>query len=66
MLSGMYNVRVRLHSSEGNECADSIFVDLKKVDRRINEELTYMDFFIRFIRYKLMKYTLRVTAFRQL
>ena len=45
MLSGMYNVSVRLHSSEGNECADSIFVDLKRVDRRRNEDLTYMDFF---------------------
>ena len=39
MLSGMYNVRVTLHSAEENECADSIFVDFKRVDRRRNDEL---------------------------
>jgi hypothetical protein len=62
----MYNVRVKLHSSEENECTDSIFVDLKRVDRRRNEELIYMDFFVRIIRYKVMKYTLRVTEFHHL
>jgi len=66
MLSGMYNVSVRLHSAEGNEWADSIFVDLKRVDRRRNEEFTYKDFFVRIIRYLVMKFSLRVTTFLQL
>jgi hypothetical protein len=56
----MYTVRVRLHSSEGNERAGSIFVDLKRVDRRRIEELTYLYIFVSIVKYKVMKTFRRV------
>jgi hypothetical protein len=34
MYSGKYNVRVRLHSSEGNEYSDSTFVDLRRSQKK--------------------------------